>query len=144
MRICANLRLKIYTQTKMLYRVAADFIFVLHFCFVLFVVFGGLPAARRRWILYLHLPALAWGVAVELLQLPCPLTRLENFLRALGGEAGYAGGFIEHLVSSIIYANISPTLQMFLGVLLIAFNLYVYSLVYKHARIFQSKKLSRN
>lgn len=131
----------------MLYRSAADFIFVLHFCFVLFVVFGGLLAVRRRAFLYLHLPALIWGVAVELLQLPCPLTRLENYLRALGGEAGYAGGFIEHLVSAIIYAQISAAFQIFLGILLIVFNFFVYFSVYKKARAFQSlqtKHLSRN
>ncbi len=121
----------------MLYRGAADFIFILHFSFVLFAVFGGLLVLRRRSFLYLHVPALLWGVAVELLRLPCPLTRLENYLRALGGEDGYAGGFIEYLVSSIIYPDISAAFQMFLGVLLIAFNLFVYRLA---ARRFQFQK----
>lgn len=125
----------------MIYRGAADFIFILHFCFVLFVVFGGLLVLRRRSFLYLHVPALLWGVAVELLRLPCPLTRLENYLRALGGEAGYAGGFIEYLVSFVIYPEISAAFQMFLGVSLIAFNLYVYRLV---ARQIQFQKTEQH
>ena len=115
----------------MLYRGLADSVFILHFCFVLFAVFGGLLVLRRRAFLYVHLPALIWSVAVELLQLPCPLTRLENLLRALGGDAGYAGGFIEHYVSAILYSSITPQIQMTLGVLLIAFNFFVYRYVFR-------------
>lgn len=108
------------------YRVAADIVFVLHFCFALFAVFGGLLVLRRRFVLYLHLPALIWSALVELLQLPCPLTRLENHLRFLGGEAGYAGGFVEYWVSAILYSDMSAAFQMFLGILLLAFNAFVY------------------
>lgn len=118
----------------MIYRGLADLTFVLHFCFVLFAVFGGLFILRRRAVLFAHLPALIWGVSVELLQLPCPLTNLENRLRFLGGEAGYAGGFLEHWVSAVLYADISPQFQTFLGVSLLIFNIFVYSLVIKRMR----------
>jgi hypothetical protein len=123
----------------MLYRFAADIVFVSHLCFALFAVFGGLLVLRRRRILYFHLPALMWGVAVELLQLPCPLTRLENQLRALGGEAGYAGGFIEYLVSAILYAQISAATQIFLGVFLLVFNIFVYAAVFQRRRFLNSE-----
>ena len=115
----------------MLYRGAADFVFVLHFCFVLFAVFGGLLVLRRRSLLFAHIPALIWSVSVELFQLPCPLTQIENHLRVLGGEAGYAGGFVEYFVSAILYAHVSAGFQMFLGVLLIVFNLYIYRFVFR-------------
>ncbi|MDQ6786699.1 MAG: DUF2784 domain-containing protein [Acidobacteriota bacterium] len=118
----------------MLYRGLADLVFLFHFCFVLFVVFGGALVLYRHWLLYLHLPAVAWGILVEVFQMPCPLTTLENLLRQLGGEAGYTGGFVEHYISMILYPTITPQFQMFLGVLLIAVNLFVYSFVFRQKR----------
>lgn len=116
----------------MIYRGLADLVFVLHFCFVLFVAFGGLFALRRRIVLWLHLPALAWGILIEFLRFPCPLTSLENRFRELGGEAGYAGGFVEYYISAILYAHITPQFQTLLGILLVVFNLFVYAFVFRH------------
>ena len=58
----------------MLYRLAADSLVLLHLLFILLVLFGGLMVLRWRPALLLHLPALAWGLAVECLHLGCPLT----------------------------------------------------------------------
>ena len=115
----------------MIYRALADLTFILHFSFVLFAVLGGLLVARRRFFAWFHLPAVLWGFLVEFLHLPCPLTFLENNLRQLGGEAGYAGGFIEYFVELILYAHISPQIQVLLGFLLLAFNLFIYSFVFR-------------
>ena len=43
------------------YRIAADLLVVLHVLFVVFVVLGGLLALRWRRIIWVHLPAAAWG-----------------------------------------------------------------------------------
>lgn len=115
----------------MIFRALADFVLIGHLCFVLFAVFGGWLILYRRAFIRLHLPALAWGILVELFQLPCPLTSLENFLRRSGGEAGYDGGFVEHYVSMILYLNLTPTRQILLGVLLIAVNLFIYTFVFR-------------
>lgn len=115
----------------MIYRILADFIFILHFCFVLFVIFGGLLVLRRRRVLWLHLPALVWGVLVEILRLPCPLTTIEKYLTELSGAAVYEGDFIEHYVSLILYSTIPPQTLWILGVLLIIFNLVVYSYIFR-------------
>ena len=40
------------------YRLLADLVLAVHGLFVAFVVFGGLLALWKRWIAYLHLPAL--------------------------------------------------------------------------------------
>ena len=61
-----------------------------------FVVFGGLLALRWPRATWFHLPAAVWGAGIEFFQGICPLTPLENHLRGLGGEGGYAGGFVEH------------------------------------------------
>lgn len=111
----------------MTYRILAEIVLVLHFCFVIFVVFGGLLVLRRRWIAWLHLPAVAWGIVIEFFWWACPLTSLENYLREAGGEAGYTNGFIDYYITAILYTPLSPNIRIALGLLLIIFNLIVYS-----------------
>ena len=110
----------------MVYRVLAEIVLALHFCFVIFVVFGGLLVLRRRSIAWLHLPAVVWGILIEFFWWACPLTTLENRLRELGGEAGYTTGFIDYYVSAVLYAPLSPEMRITLGLLLIGFNLLIY------------------
>jgi hypothetical protein len=82
-----------------------------------------------------HLPAVAWGVAIELGGWICPLTPLENSLRRAAGEAGYTGGFIEHHLIPILYpAALSPRIQMVLAAGLLAVNVALYAWVVHRAR----------
>lgn len=118
----------------MIYSILADSVFVLHLCFVLFVIFGGLLVLRKRWILWLHIPAVVWAILVEFLQLFCPLTTLEIRLKQLGGERGYEGGFIEYYASAILYAHVTPQIQIFLGVLVILINLGIYWYIFRYSR----------
>lgn len=118
----------------MIYRILAELVLVIHFCFVLFVVLGGLLVLRWPAILWLHLPAFVWGILVQCFFWSCPLTPLENWFRRLGGEAGYTGGFVEHYIMAILYANVSRGFQVMLGLLLIGVNALVYSLVFMRRR----------
>jgi hypothetical protein len=114
----------------MTWRVLADAVLLLHLAFVAFVVLGGLLAFRWRWMPWLHLPALAWGATVEFTGWICPLTPLENWLRRAGGEAGYAGGFIEHYLMPLLYpAALTRETQFVLGAALVAINLVTYGCV---------------
>lgn len=87
----------------MMWRVLADGMVVLHLAFVAFVIFGGFLVWRWPRALFAHIPALAWGVWVEVSGQICPLTDLENRLRHLAGEAGYGGGFMHHYLLPILY-----------------------------------------
>jgi hypothetical protein len=79
---------------------------------------------RLAW---LHVPAVAWGALTEFLGLVCPLTPLENWLRRRGGETGYAGDFIEHYVTALIYPDgLTRNVQYLLGAFAIAVNVAVY------------------
>ncbi len=119
----------------MTYRVLADAVLVLHLAFVLFVVFGGWLVAWRWKFAWLHLPAVAWGAFVEFSGRICPLTPFENWLRALGGERGYSGGFIEHYLGALIYPDaLTRTHQFVLGGLVIAINLAAYGLLFYRKR----------
>lgn len=58
----------------MFWRMAADALVVIHLGFILFVMLGGLLLLRWPSLIWLHVPAVAWGVIVECLHLGCPLT----------------------------------------------------------------------
>ena len=107
---------------------AADAVVVVHVLFIVFVVLGGLLVWRWPLLVVLHLPAACWGVLVEWMRWPCPLTPLEQHLRVAAGEAGYHGGFIEHYVLPILYpAVLTPQIQIALGLFVLILNLLVYS-----------------
>ena len=115
-----------------MYRALADATVVVHLAFVLFVVLGGLLVLRRRWVMWLHLPAAVWGVLIELRGWTCPLTPLENHFRRLGGESGYAGGFIERYLEPVIYPpGLSAPTQFVLAGVVVAVNAVVYWLVFR-------------
>ena len=109
------------------YRLLAGAVVAVHLVFVLFVVLGGL--AVRRWprLAWIHLPAVAWGIWIEVSGGICPLTPLENHLRQLGSEPGYRGGFVEHYLLPALYPDgLSRALQMALAVAVLAINAGAY------------------
>jgi hypothetical protein len=111
----------------MRYAFLANALVVVHFAFTAFVVLGGFLTWRWRDVTFAHLPALAWGCWVEVSHSLCPLTPLENHLRALGGEAGYAGGFIDHYLLQVLYPpGLTPDVQWVLAALLLALNAIAY------------------
>jgi|SRR5215813_10106799 len=119
----------------MAYRILADCVVVVHLSFVLFVVFGGMLVFRRRSVMCLHLPAVAWGVVVELTGRTCPLTPLENWLRDMGEEVGYWGGFVEHYLLAILYPEgLTRNVQMTLGCVALTVNLLIYGRMCSRAR----------
>jgi Protein of Unknown function (DUF2784) len=111
-----------------IYRVFADGVLTLHFGFVLFVVFGGLLVMRWPKLAWIHVPAAAWGVIIEYAGWICPLTPLENWLRSRGGEAGYAGGFVEHYLLATLYPQgLTRGTQFVLGGLVLVINVAAYA-----------------
>jgi hypothetical protein len=125
-----------------IYHMAADFIVVLHFLFVFFVVLGGLVGLWKPKLLWLHLPALIWGVLVEFTGWICPLTPLENLLRQKGGGIGYGGGFIEHLIMPILYpAGLTRHIQILLGSAVILINLIIYSTIIRRHILTRNRKI---
>ena len=110
--------------------VLADLVILVHVAFIVFVLFGGLLAFRWRWMPWAHLPAVVWGVAVELFGWVCPLTPLENVLRRAGGAVGYSVSFVERYLVPLLYpAELTRELQLLLGGAVVAVNAVVYFLV---------------
>lgn len=119
----------------MLYRALADLVLVAHLGFVLFVMLGALLALRWPKILWVHLPAAAWGAFVEFSGRICPLTPLELWLRRQGGEAGYAGGFVEHYLLPLLYPpGLTTELQVTLGTAVVVANAALYGWLWRRFR----------
>jgi len=113
-----------------LYRLLANGVVVVHALFIVFVVLGGFLAWRWRWVAALHLPCAAWGVLIEFRHWVCPLTPLENHLRAKAGAQGYEGGFIEHYLLPVIYpGGLTPRSQLVIGTAALAVNLFAYGVL---------------
>jgi Protein of Unknown function (DUF2784) len=111
----------------MRYLVLANLVVLLHSAFIVFVVGGALLLLHSRWWALLHIPAFAWGALIEFKGWICPLTPLENALRAKAGQGGYAGGFIEHYLTRLIYpAGLTPRIQVAIGAFVLALNALLY------------------
>lgn len=118
----------------MIARLAADAVLTLHLAFIAFVVLGGLLASRNPKFAWLHVPAAAWGAYAELTATICPLTPLENALRAQSGAGGYSGSFVEHYLLPIIYpAGLTSSQQRWLGIAVVAINAVIYAVVVRNA-----------
>lgn len=108
-------------------RLAADAVALVHLAFVLFVAFGGLLVWRWPRLAWLHVPAVLWGAWIEFAGGTCPLTPLENHLRQAVGEAGDAGGFIDHYVWPLLYpVGLTREGQWILGAVVLVINGVVY------------------
>jgi hypothetical protein len=114
------------------YGVLADAVLILHLCFILFVVLGGLLVLRWPWVAWLHLPAAAWGTFVEITGWICPLTPLEVAFRRAAGDAAYDTTFVERYLVPLVYPSaLTREMQMALGVLVVVVNVAVYGAVWR-------------
>ena len=117
------------------YALLADLVLVSHAIFILFVVLGGVLVLWRRGMVWVHIPCAAWGILIEFKGWVCPLTYLENDLRAAAGAGGYAGGFIDHYLLPLIYPSaLTPGMQVLLGSAALIVNVIIYALVWRGIR----------
>ena len=109
------------------YSVLASSVLGLHLLFILWVIFGALVARSRPLLRWLHITCLIWGILVEVLPWPCPLTLLENWLESRAGVEPYQGGFLLHYLDALVYPNIPSVLLTVAGVVICMVNLALYA-----------------
>jgi hypothetical protein len=100
------------------YRLLADLVVLAHVAYVSFVAGGlllnligcwrGWRWVGNFWFRAIHLLAIAVVVAESLLGIVCPLTTLENALRARAGDSGYAGSFVGRMLHELLFFD-APT-----------------------------------
>ena len=113
------------------YAVAADIIVIVHFAFVVFVLLGGVLLLWWRRLVWIHLPAVIWGVVIEFSGWICPLTPYENKFRQLAGLEMYDGDFVMRYIMPVLYPeDLTRSLQVAFGVIVLVINIVCYYYVF--------------
>ena len=113
-----------------MYEFAADLTLIVHFAFIIFVVFGALLFFVSTKIIYVHVPALIWGIYIEITHSICPLTYLENWFLQKANLTTYSEGFIQNYLVPVVYPmNLTNDLQTYLAIVLIVANMFMYGLI---------------
>jgi hypothetical protein len=118
----------------MLYEVAANLTAVVHLAFIAFVIFGAVLGRRHRTWKYLHIGAMAYGVAIEIFYWACPLTYLEQYLRRQAGHGIYDEPFIAHYLNRIIYIEASQEMLIAAVIVVVLMNTFLYVRWARHPR----------
>jgi len=114
-----------------MYELAANLTLIVHFAFILFVVFGALLFFASTKIIFIHIPAIVWGSYIELTNSICPLTYLENWLLQKANLMTYSEGFIQNYLVPIVYpVNLTKDIQIYLGIALIVINIVIYAFIF--------------
>lgn len=96
----------------------ANAVLVLHVAVAAFVVVGlvlaiagnlrGWHWVNNLWFRIAHLAAILAVVAEAWLEVVCPLTTLEMWLRSQASVKTYGGGFVEHWLQQLLYYSAPP------------------------------------
>ncbi|MDP2167259.1 MAG: DUF2784 domain-containing protein [Thermodesulfovibrionales bacterium] len=109
------------------YKIMADAVVLIHFLWIVFLIFGAVAGARNKSLKIFHVSGLGFALLTQMFGFYCPLTYLEAWLRARHNPAlAYSGSFIVHYMEKIIYIEIPHSLIIWLTVMLCAFNAWFY------------------
>ena len=118
-----------------MYEYLAYITLLVHLIFILFVIFGGFLFFIFSKIIYLHIPALFWGIYIEFTNSICPLTYLENWFLFKGDLTTYSNSFINNYILVFIYPkDLTADIQFYLGIALIIINILIYGFIIKNIK----------
>lgn len=105
-------------DTTLSYRLLADLILILHTGVVVFIVFGlvmiiagnlrGWHWVNHFWFRLVHLISMLLVMAGTWLDISCPLTDLERWLRIQAHAETYSESFIGHWLQQLLYYDLAP------------------------------------
>lgn len=119
----------------MCYQFLAAGLVILHFVFVGFVVAGGILCLKWNRLIWIHIPAVIWGIMIELSGWICPLTPLENYFYLKAGESTYSTDFISYYLLPILYPeSLTRQIQLMLASTVLIINIVVYTIYIRNHR----------
>lgn len=127
----------------MAYTILADATMVVHFLWVVFVVFGILLALMKSRLAWLHLGGICLALLLNLLGWYCPLTYLENYLYLKGGSSVYEGSFIVHYLAPLLYPDLPEVTVRTGGIVFVCVNLLVYGVLFKKRTLPRPRGLTK-
>ena len=116
----------------MAYLVLAKLVVALHIGFVVFIFAGAYVALSYRWVIWFHIPAIAYATLITVVGWSCPLTLLEQRLLQKAGAPVYSGEFLPHYIwSRFGLAGSEMTVAAGLIVALLAVSARPYWLIFR-------------
>jgi hypothetical protein len=115
--------------------VLADVTVVVHFAALLYIGLGGFLAWRWPRSIFVHVFFALWGILVNVTPIPCPLTAIEDHLRAQQGLGPLPGGFNEYYIyDDLVPRSLLPVVAVGAIVLLVVSYAGVYTRWRRNAR----------
>ena len=113
----------------MIYKLLSDFVILLHFLWIIFILFGFLIALKYFKVSFIHIAGLAFTLVLNLGGWYCPLTYLENYLHGLyDPQLPYAGFFITKNLQKLIYLDLDEVYLRICGIAWVGLNMAGYRL----------------
>jgi len=109
------------------YKILADIVLLVHFLWIVFLIFGAFLGVRYKSIKVFHISGLVFAFILQIFGWYCPLTHLEVWLRTKHNPAlSYTGSFIIYYLEKIVYLEVSGYLIFTLTLFLCGFNVWFY------------------
>ena len=116
----------------MLYRLLGDAVILLHFLWILFILFGLLIGIKYGRLIWGHLGGLIFTLILNIGGWFCPLTYLENYLYSLyNPRLTYPGSFVGQSLQKLIYLDVDEAYLRIAAVIWVAVNMGGYVLLFK-------------
>ncbi len=110
-----------------MYKIAADGVVLIHFLWIIFLIFGAFIGRKYRAIRIFHILGLGFAVTIQIFGWYCPLTQLEILLRKRHNPTlTYSGSFIIHYMEKLIYIELSPIIIFVMTLVLTTISIYIY------------------
>jgi hypothetical protein len=120
----------------MIYKILADTIVLMHFAWILFMLWGFVLTLRgflhkeffERWFFRTtHLLGIAYVTTLAIMGKYCPLTVWENVLRAkYDPNLSYTGSFMIHYVEKLVYPDVNPLIIQIPTTFIAVFTIVVF------------------
>ncbi|SRR5712692_300302 len=114
-----------------LYESLAGVTLAVHMLWILWVILGCLVTQNRPLLRWVHTLSLFYGILIEILPWPYPLTLLEQRLQSWAGMTPYNEPFLIHYLQALVYPDVSQKLLMWCGIGVCLFNLGVYGVRFR-------------
>ncbi len=111
----------------MIFKLLADLIVIIHFIWIVFLVFGVFAGRRHRFIKFIHISGLTFALMLQVFGWYCPLTYLEVWLREQHDPTrAYAGSYIIHYLETMIYIEVDRWVVGILTIVLFGMTIWIY------------------
>lgn len=119
----------------MLYRVLSDCVVVLHFLWIMFILFGFFLALKFHKVSFIHVTGLIFTLVLNLGGWYCPLTHLEIYLQSLYRPGlSYGSSFIANNLEKLIYVELDQVYLRMGAIAWVGLNMGGYVLWLKKKR----------